>query len=172
MHPLELQKHVRKIIEPTLSRLGIDVVAVEWRGGILKLSIDKDGGVSMQDCVLVTHSVSPLLDEDDPIAGRYRLEVGSPGIDRPVQREADFVKFSGYRAKIRLVEGYPRRRYTGTLKGVDGDDVLVEADGTEHRLSFDSIERAELVLDLDEYQRLASGPLSTAVAEETSDDDL
>jgi len=154
---MELQRHVRDLVEPTLARLGFDLVAVEWRGNVLRMSIDSPKGVEMGECAMVSHNLSPLLDADDPIAGGYRLEVSSPGIDRPVQRLDDFRRFTGFSAKIRLVEGYPRRRYTGQLRGVEASDVLIEADGTVHPLAFDSIERAHLVLDLDEYQRLSEG---------------
>lgn len=163
MDPIDLRQTVRELLEPTVARLGFDLVAVEWlggrRGAVLRLSIEgateKGPGVSADDCAKVTERVSPLLDEADPIPGRYTLEVSSPGIERPVQRPADFERFNGYRAKIRLVEGPPRRRYTGTLCGVDEHDLLVMVDGAEHRLPLDTIERCHLDLTLEEYQSLA-----------------
>ena len=161
--PIDLRDTVRKLLEPTIARAGFDLVAVEWlggrRGAVLRLSIEGAGeegpGVTADDCARVSERVSPLLDEADPIPGRYTLEVSSPGIARPVQRVADFVRFTGYRVKIRLVEGPPRRRYTGVIRGVDEHDLLVDVDGAEHRLSLDTIERAHLDLTIDEYQNLA-----------------
>lgn len=156
-----LQRDIRELLEPTVVRLGFDLVAVEWLGGrqgsILRLSIDAPGGVSAEDCGRVSEQVSPLLDAADPIQGRYVLEVSSPGIDRPVQRREDFERFAGFRAKIKLLEGPPRRRYTGVLGPLDGEELLLVADGREHRIPLDLIERAHLVLDLDEYQKLAEG---------------
>ena len=73
---------------------------------------------------------------------------------RPVQRIEDFERFHGYLVKIRLFEGPPRRRYTGTIDGVEGDELRVLVDGSTHRVLLDSIERAHLVLDLKEYQKL------------------
>ncbi len=157
MHPTELQRHVRRLIEPEVARLGFDLVAVEWRGQVLRLSVDGPNGVGMGDITKISHGVSPLIDADDPIRGSYRLEVSSPGIERPVQRIDDFRRFQGFRAKVKLVEGYPRRRYTGTLAGTDDSDVLIEVDGTVHPLAFESIERANLDLTLDEYKKLGKG---------------
>lgn len=161
MDATTLQSKVRTLLESPIERLGFDLVAVEWvgdrRGPILRLSIDAPGGVDARDCARVSNHVSPLLDAEDPVEGAYHLEVSSPGIDRPVQRTADFERFQGYRVKIRLTEGPPRRRYTGTIGPVEGDELRLMVDGTEHRLPLDLIERAHLVLTLDEYQQLAEG---------------
>lgn len=159
MLPAQLVQRVRDLIEPSVRRLGFDLVAVEWvgdtRGPILRVSIENPNGVDAKDCAQVSRYIEPLLDEADPIDNAYKLEVSSPGIDRPVQRLADFAMFEGYRVKIRLEEGHPRRRYTGRLAGVDGDEIQVDVDGTVHVLRHDTIQRAHLVLDLDEYQKLA-----------------
>jgi ribosome maturation factor RimP len=156
---IDLRKTVRDLLEPTVVRAGYDLVAVEWlgsrRGPTLRLSIDGPNGVTAEACGLITQKVSPLLDEADPVAGRYFLEVSSPGIDRPVQRQSDFLRFVGYRVKIRLIDGPPRRRYSGTICAVEGDDLVVTVDGADHRIPFDTIERANLELTLDEYQSLA-----------------
>jgi ribosome maturation factor RimP len=158
MHPRAFAQTVRDLVEPTIQRLGFDLVAVELLGGarraILRLSVH---GVGADDCALISHRISPLLDDAELITGSYDLEVSSPGIDRPVQRLTDFQRFAGFRIRLRLEEGLPRRRYAGTLVQVEGDDVVVEVDGEQHRILFDTIERAQLVLDLDEYSRLADG---------------
>lgn len=154
-----LQRQVRDLLEPTVERLGFELVAVEWvsdrSGPVLRLSIDGPAGVSIDDCGRVSHHVSPLLDEADPIATHYHLEVSSPGMERPVQRAADFQRFVGFRFKLRLVEGHPRRRFTGRLTACDGVEATLEVDGQEHRIALDTIERANLVLDLEEYQKLS-----------------
>ncbi len=159
MLPAELIQSVRTLLEPSVQRLGFDLVAVEWlgdaRGPILRVSVDRPCGVDARDCAEVSRYIEPLLDAADPIDGPYHLEVSSPGIDRPVQRLEDFARFVGYRVKIRLEEGHPRRRYTGRITGVDGDEIRVDVDGVEHVLRHDTIQRAHLVLDLDEYQKLA-----------------
>lgn len=153
-----LRQRIRELLEPTITRMGFDLVAVEWLSSgrpVLRLSIDGPKGVDLDDTARVNTRVSLLLDEADPIATPYELEVSSPGIDRPVQRFVDFERFAGFRAKLTLEEGLPRRRYTGTLKGVDAGEVLIEVDGVLHHLVFDQIEKAHLVLDLAEYARLA-----------------
>lgn len=160
MASFEHQHSLRALLEPTVERLGFDLVALEWVGGrrgTLRLSIDKPGGVGADDCALVSRRVGPLLDEADPFPSAYDLEVSSPGIDRPVQRPDDFRRFQGYRIRLRAAEGLPRRRFTGTLHGLDGEDVLVEVDGQTHRVPLDAVEAAHLVLDLDAYQKLAEG---------------
>lgn len=160
MNALDLQHRIRELVEPSLERLGYELVAVEWLGGtqgrILRLSIEAPGsGISADDCARVSDAISPLLDEEDPVDGRYVLEVSSPGIDRPVQRPEDFERFAGYRIKLRLVEGHPRRRYAGELRGFEEGDVIVRVDGVDHRIALESVQRANLVLDLEEYQNLA-----------------
>lgn len=156
-----LESRIRGLLEEPVRQLGFDLVAVEWssgrRGPILRLSVDAPGGVTAEDCVKVSHHVSPLLDAEDPIASSYHLEVSSPGIERPIQRDQDFERFQGYRVKIRLSEGPPRRRYTGVIGPIEDGELRLSVDGTEHRIPLDLVERAHLVLDLDEYQKLAEG---------------
>ena len=158
MQPTEIRNAIRKLAEPTVERLGYDLVAVEWlsdvRGPILRVSIDKHGGIGSNDCERVSHHVSQLLDEHDPIDSAYRLEVSSPGIERPMQRFKDFERFAGFRARVRLLAG-PRRRMTGVLAGVDGERVKILVDGQELTFLAEAVDRAHLVLDLDEYLKLA-----------------
>jgi len=174
MEPIDLRSTVRRLVEPTVQRMGYDLVAVEWLGGqrgrVLRLSIDAPGGVTAGDCAETSARLSLVLDEADPIEGPYDLEVSSPGIERPVQRHQDFARFRGYRARIRLVPGLPRRRFSGRLDGIDGDEVLIVVDGQEHRLHLEDIERARLVLDLDEYQALAEGLPAIPPLESSHDD--
>lgn len=160
MRSTNLQETIRALAEPTVQRLGFDLVAVEWLSGsggrVLRLSIDGPLGVSASDCALVSEQLSPLLDASDPIDQRYNLEVSSPGIDRPIQRRSDFERFRGYRVRLRLSEGPPRRRYAGTIGEIDKDELLVSVDGQEHRIPLDLIESAHLVLTLEEYQKLGA----------------
>jgi ribosome maturation factor RimP len=157
-----LQRRIFKLLEPDVHRLGMELVAVELTSSegsaVLRVSVDKAGGVRMEHLQRLSRHLGPVLDVEDPIDGAYRLEVSSPGIDRPLQRRGDFVRFAGYRVRIRLLPGSPRRRYAGTLRGYKAGVVLVEMDGEQHELAVNDIERAQLVLDLDEYSRLGEEP--------------
>ncbi len=153
-----------ELLEPTVDREGYELVAVEFMTldgrPTLRVSIDRPGGVTVKDCSRVSRAISPALDVEDPIDGAYHLEVSSPGIDRPLQRPSDFNRFAGYQVRIQLEAAGPgeRRRYKGLLVGARDGEVEVEVDGERHRLNLDSVERARLVLDLDEYQQLAEAP--------------
>src|SRR5262245_58663509 len=110
-----------------------------------------DGTMTGEDCADVSRQLSPLLDAHDPIAGRYTLEISSPGIDRPLVRASDFVAWAGHEAKVEtreLVGG--RRRFRGVLKGLDGAEVHLEVapdqGGPEIKLPVSSILEARLVL--------------------------
>lgn len=168
----ELIQTLRDLVEPTVQRLGFDLVAVEIlpgpRGQIVRMSIEGPEGIGADDCAHVSHQLGPLLDADDPMPGSYTLEVSSPGIERPVQRRDDFRRFVGYRARLRLHPGPARRRYTGTLQGLEDDDVLVEVDGVTHPLAHESIEACHLVLSLDDYAALADGPPPLPAADDAS----
>ena len=159
MDPITLQHQIRALVEASVRHQGFDLVAVELGGGktgqVLRLSIDRPGGVSAADCGEVSSMISPLLDVNDPMSGSYRLEVSSPGIERPLQRLADFDRFAGYQAQIRLTKGHSRRKYSGKLLGTDKDSVLLKENGEiEHRLALAVIERAHLMLSLEEYQAM------------------
>jgi len=140
------------LLEPAVSRLGYELVGVEYHGGrraLLRVYIDREGGVSVEDCQRVSRQVSGLLDVEDPIPGPYTLEVSSPGLDRPLFREADFRRFAGRVVRIRTdvpLEG--RRNFRGVLRGLRGGEVLVEVDGTELALPVERIEQARLVPEL------------------------
>jgi len=156
------QNAIFELIEPTIERAGFELVAVEMTsvGGrrTLRVSVDKPVGMTGNALASLSRQLSPFLDAEDPIDGAYDLEVSSPGIDRPVQRRSDFERFSGYQIKITLEPGDGRRRFKGELQGIEKGLVRVDVDGVVHELDFDRIERANLVLDLDEYQRLGEDP--------------
>ena len=128
-------------VGPKLERIvefaGMELVHVEARresGGIvLRLYIDREGGVTLDDCARVSRQVSAELDADDPLPGRYTLEVSSPGIDRPLTKERDFQRFSGQ--TVRIVTAAPlhgQRHFKGRLNGLaEGSVHLVLEDGRQ-----------------------------------------
>ena len=138
------------LIEPTVTSLGFELVGVLWRGGrsrgLLRIYIDHEEGVTVDDCARVSHRVNGLLDVEDPVPGEYDLEVSSPGADRPLFVERDFARFAGAGLKVTLhrpVEG--RRRFTGTLGGYRGGVVLIDEHGAERRFAISEIDSARLV---------------------------
>mgnify|MGYP002642011014 CR=1 FL=1 len=147
---------VLELIEPSLIDLGYEVVRIRFHSdgrSVLQIMIDRADGadVAVEDCTLVSRTVSVLLDVADPIADAYELEVSSPGLDRPLTRAKDFQIYSGSEARVELkdaVEG--RRRFRGRLLGLDGDVVRMvvplDAVETEFALPFEAIEKAKIVL--------------------------
>jgi ribosome maturation factor RimP len=146
----DLQQKLVAMIEPVLSGLGYELVdlqlALAQGGGRLRLFIDRDAGVTIDDCELASRAVSALLDADDPIPVAYALEVSTPGLDRVLRTPAHFARCAGQRVHVELVaprEG--RRRYTGQLLGVVGDGIELEVDRNRVWVKFSDIDRAHVV---------------------------
>jgi ribosome maturation factor RimP len=142
---------VSGLIRSVVEGMGYECVGVEHESGTegnatLRVYIDHADGIGLDDCEAVSHQISGVLDVEDPIAGRYDLEVSSPGLDRPLFELDHYRRFTGARARIRLMEKLDgRRRFEGRLAGVDGDKVLLELEGTQVALPFQRIEVARLV---------------------------
>ena len=143
---------IAEIVEPALAAMGYRVVRVALGGGrratlqIMAERID-DVPLTLDDCTLISHSVSALLDVADPIPGAYVLEISSPGIDRPLVRLDDYDRFSGFEARIELgapVEG--RKRFRGRLLGTAGGDIRLATEAGETRLPYGAVARAKLVI--------------------------
>lgn len=124
---------IAELVGPVLDDLGFRLVRVDVSrrdGMTVQVMAERDDGtISIYDCETISRQLSPILDVHDPIAGKYRLEVSSPGIDRPLVRPADFEVWSGYDAKIELkqpVDG--RKRFQGQIEGFDNDEVRIEVD--------------------------------------------
>lgn len=147
-----LADRLAALIEPSLSAMGYDLVRVQIDGKrqrrVQIMAERSDGsGMGVEDCVRVSRAISALLDVEDPIEGTYALEVSSPGLDRPLVRPADYVRYAGHEAKIELKAPRDgRRRFTGTLKGLAGEAVAIEIDSETVEVPFSEIERAKLVL--------------------------
>jgi ribosome maturation factor RimP len=143
---------IQKLIEPTIERLGYELTDLEVRlsgqGGLLRLTIDKQDGIDLDDCEKVSHAVSALLDVEDPVPGNYNLEVSSPGLDRKLTKVVHFQRFEGETLKVTMrfpIEG--RRRFRGTLVSSDDENIVVEVDGESHSLPLTMIDTARLVPD-------------------------
>ena len=127
---------VAQLIEPTIRDLGFELVQVRMVGGsrrtlqVMAEPVDRDRGMTVDDCARISHAISAVLDVADPIEGAYALEVSSPGIDRPLVRREHFQRFAGLEAKVECepaVEG--RKRFRGIVRGLEDDEVVVEEAG-------------------------------------------
>ena len=163
-----------ELIEPEVKAEGFELVRVMMIGGkddpTLQIMAERPetGQLDLADCERLSRRVSELLDREDPIEGAYRLEVSSPGIDRPLTRPQDFEKWKGHDARISLAEKRDNRReYKGELMGLDGDQAVIDVPGLgETRLPLDAIHSAKLLLT--DRLLAASAPLSAEGADEIS----
>ena len=162
---------IATLIEPEVKRLGYELVRVMMIGGAsdptLQVMAERPDTrqLDLADCETLSRSLSDLLDRDDPIEGSYRLEVSSPGIDRPLTRPQDFADWAGHEARITLAaQRNGRKQFTGTLAGIDQDEVkLTDKEGCSHSLPLPAIASAKLVLTDRLIQ--ATAPLSTEGAD-------
>ena len=145
-----LREKLIGLIEPLLANLGYELVDLElsagYGSGMLRVYIDREAGVGIEDCEKVSREVSALLDVHDPIPTAYRLEVSTPGLDRMLRTPAHFERFAGQRVEIELAAPRDgRRRFTGRLSRVDAAGIELTVDGTTVPLAFADIFRARLV---------------------------
>ena len=158
-------------IEPEVKSLGYDLVRVAMIGGTsdptLQVMAERPDTrqLDLSDCETISRRLSEWLDINDPIEGSYRLEVSSPGIDRPLTRLKDYADWTGYEARISLKEPRgDRKQFSGTLEGIDGETVkLTDKSGAAHALPFDDISSAKLLLT--DKLINATAPLSTEGAD-------
>lgn len=137
------------LLEGPVAALGYELVDIDLRvgaNGLLRLFIDADAGITLDDCAAVSRQVSALLDVEDPIPGSYVLEVSSPGVDRRLRTSGHFAQFVNEEVKIQLQRPHDgRRRFRGTVAAVDDQAVSVVVDGTKWRLPIADIASATLV---------------------------
>lgn len=171
---------IAALITPDAEALGFELVRVRWFAGddaTLQIMAERPetGQLNIDDCAELSRRISERFDAleaegNDPVPEAYRLEVSSPGIDRPLTRAKDFANWAGHEARIALKEKRDgRQRFNGMLAGIDGDVVRVtDKEGVEHRLPLDAIESAKLVLT--DKLIAATVPLSTEGADELEEE--
>jgi ribosome maturation factor RimP len=164
------------LIEPEAKALGLNLVRVAMFGGedgpVLQVMAERPDTrqLTLADCGALSRRLSEVFDEVDPIEEAYRLEVSSPGIDRPLTRLADYSDWVGHRAKFKLAEALGNRKaIDGDLAGVEGDDVLVTVTDETLRIPFAQIATAKLVLT--DKLIAATAPLDAGEAEELEEED-
>jgi len=147
-----------QIIEPALEAMGYELVDLEYRreerGWVVRLFIDSENGVNLDDCAAVSRELGVLLEVEDPVPHAYNLEVSSPGMDRILKKEKDFLRFSGERIKLKTMEpmdpdnrGHLRKTFVGKLIGFDSGAVKLESSegsGAEFSIELSMVERANL----------------------------
>lgn len=138
------------MLRPVVERLGYELLGIEQntgrRGSMLRLYIDNEDGIGLDDCERVSEQVTGILDVNDPIQGPYTLEVSSPGLDRPLFTLEQIRRYRGHEVILQLrqkLEG--RRKLHGEVVAAENEHVVIKADGKEFRVAADNIDKARLV---------------------------
>ncbi|MGM9571472.1 MAG: ribosome maturation factor RimP [bacterium] len=154
MSKQKIEETVALMAEPVISELGLEFVDVEFKkegsDWFLRIFIDKETGVELDDCEKVSRIIDKKLDEIDPIAEAYHLEISSPGLDRPLKKDADFSNFAGRQVKITTytnVEG--KKKFLGELLGLQDQTVkIIDKQGNTIAIPRDKIAKARLAVEL------------------------
>ena len=154
----EILDRVREIADPILSNQGMELVEVEYRrerkGWVLRLYIDKEGGITVEDCSRVSQEVGRSLDVEDFIFTPYTLEVSSPGLTRPLRNERDFIKYRNHLIKLKTTDPVEnRRQFKGKLLGVSENRIEMEVDGGILQIPLSKVARANLEIDSDVFRK-------------------
>jgi ribosome maturation factor RimP len=148
-----LNTELNELLAPTIADLGLELVGIEFSpnagGSLLRVYIDEpERGVTIEDCERASREISALLDVNDPVSGRYTLEVSSPGLERPLFTLEHFARFVGESAKVSVnlpLDG--RRRFQGRILAVEGDRIVIEQDGKPVAIAHANVAKAQLVPD-------------------------
>lgn len=148
--PGEFMAAVQAVVEPVVAGMGYELVELQSANGgrMLRLFIDKPGGIDVEDCAAVSRQLSRVFEVEG--IEYDRLEVSSPGLDRPLRKGSDFARFAGHKADVRMrtPDATGQRRFVGVLRGAEDGSVAMELEGQTVRLELDDIERARLVPEL------------------------
>jgi len=142
-----------ELLEPVVTALGYEMLGIEYfrqkDGSMLRLYIDNDDGITIDDCSRVNHQVIGVLDVHDPIKEKYFLEISSPGLDRPLFTLEQFQRFIGEKVKMKLREKVEeRRKIKGVIKAVEETAVVVSDDGVDYLIPAEAIDSAHLVPEI------------------------
>ena len=145
------EKRIEELIQPTVTEIGYELVDVEFvkegPNWYLRIFIDKEGGVTIDDCEAVSKTLEKIFDEKDPIEQAYFLEISSPGIDRPLKKKEDFIKYNGEMVDVKLYKPYEgSKEYTGKLVGYDENDGTVTIEVDDKNIAFTKKEIAGIRL--------------------------
>src|SRR4030095_15727968 len=143
---------IEAVLEPVVQSAGCELVAFEWtmEGGraVLRVLVEKEGGVLVKDCEKISHLLDPLLDVEDLIPGRYNLEISSPGLERPLRKFNDFKRFTGNAVRLKTkIPLQNRSHFKGVIRKVEDETIFIEGEGTIFEIPFKEIYRARLEID-------------------------
>jgi ribosome maturation factor RimP len=152
--PKEIVDRVSAIADPILSNEGMELVEIEYRreskGWVLRLYIDKEGGVTLVDCTRISQEVGRSLDVEDFISTPYTLEVSSPGLARPLKKEKDFMKYRNHMIKVKTIDPIEnRRQFKGKLLGITENRIEIAMDGGVFQILLSNVAKANLEIDWD-----------------------
>ncbi|CDL80297.1 ribosome maturation factor RimP [Xenorhabdus cabanillasii] len=144
-----LEQKLTAMISAPVEALGFELVGLEFiraRVSTLRVYIDSEEGITVDDCADVSHQVSAVLDVEDPISGLYNLEISSPGLDRPLFKTEHYQRFMGEEVILMLrMAMQNRRKWRGIIKAVDGEMITVTVDGKDEVFALSNIQKANLV---------------------------
>lgn len=149
-----LEERLTAMFKPNVEDLGYELVGIEYvRAGkhsTLRVYIDHENGILVDDCAAVSREISALMDVEDPITNEYTLEVSSPGLERPLFSADQYAAFIGSEVKVQLrMPIQNRRRWKGIIASVAGEIICVNVDGTEERFALSNIQKANIVPKFD-----------------------
>ena len=143
------EQQLTELLEPTVEALGFELWGIEYvasgKHTLLRLYIDAEQGITVDNCAAVSEQVSAVMDVEDPISSEYTLEVSSPGMDRLLFKLSQYPAYVGEWLELRLRSPFEgRRKFRGVLKGIEGDEVVIHVDDHEYLLPHSAIEKARV----------------------------
>ena len=149
-----LEQRLTEMFTPSVEDLGYELVGIEYiRAGshsTLRVYIDQEAGILVDDCAAVSRQISALMDVEDPITNEYTLEVSSPGLERPLFNAEHYASFAGEEVKVQLrMPIQNRRKWKGIIDSVEGEIICINVDGTLERFALSNIQKANIVPKFD-----------------------
>ncbi|HKM14483.1 MAG TPA: ribosome maturation factor RimP [Marinospirillum sp.] len=151
-------KLLEQLIEPVVQSLGFEFWGLEFSGRgqhtLLRIYIESDQGISVDNCAQVSRQVSALMDVEDPIESEYTLEVSSPGMDRPLFKLDHYQRYTGHQVQLKLRLAYEgQRKFVGLLKGIEDDEIILQVDEDEYCFPFETIDQASIKTRLEKQNK-------------------
>lgn len=158
MNKTQIEDKVMNLLSPVAKDHGFELVDVEWTTDsgrkTLRAFVDKEGGISIDDCAFLSGYLEDVLDIEDAVPGAYLFEVSSPGLNRPLRRKEHFEKAIGEEIQLATKEKVNgRKNYKGILKGCESELIKIEIDGQDHEVPLAEVQKARIVFDFENSKR-------------------